>query len=80
MCVRSLQIVYGVTVDLAGVGCEKMIASDDLILVQSEGRMEHPTYNKTKEGCNRIGHILLRNCLLKQVGKNKRDVKTRKKT
>jgi len=42
--------------------------------------LEHPTYNKTKEGCSWIGHSLLRNCLLKQVRKNKRDVKTRKKT
>ena len=39
-----------------------------------------PRYNKTNEGCNWIGHIMLRNCLLKQVRKNERDVKTRKKT
>jgi hypothetical protein len=42
--------------------------------------MEHLTYNKTKEGCIWIGNVLLRNCLLKQVRKNKRDVKMRKKT
>jgi hypothetical protein len=31
--VCSLQMVYGVTVDLAVVGCEKILASGDLVLV-----------------------------------------------
>jgi hypothetical protein len=30
--VCSLQVVYGVTVDLAGLGCENIFAADDLVL------------------------------------------------
>ena len=41
--------------------------------------VEHPAYNKTKEGLTGLVK-LLRNCLLKQVWNDRRDGKTRKKT
>jgi hypothetical protein len=41
------------------------------VLHESQGGKVHPTYNKKERKANWIGHILCRNCLLKQAGERK---------